>query len=92
MKVSKALKTIQSEVANPRSSGLPPADLACVPMPGAGLCDSCNFQRVVHNTRGSQFSLCRRSVEDPRYPRYPRVPVLACPGWERRQPREGGGD
>ncbi len=52
--------------------------------PGAGLCDSCAFQRVVPNTRGSVFSLCNRSREDPAYPRYPRLPVLDCPGYERR--------
>jgi len=51
----------------------------------AGLCDTCVHQRVVRNTRGSSFSLCRRSKEEPdKYPRYPRVPVAACPGYERR--------
>lgn len=51
----------------------------------AGLCDTCVHQRVVRNTRGSSFSLCRRSKEEPdKYPRYPRVPVIACPGYERR--------
>jgi hypothetical protein len=50
----------------------------------AGLCDTCVHQRVVKNTRGSTFSLCERSKQEPdRYPRYPRVPVLACPGYER---------
>ncbi len=55
-------------------------------MPGApnGLCDSCVHQRVVRNTRGSSFSLCERSRTDPDYPKYPRVPVLSCPGHERR--------
>jgi hypothetical protein len=53
---------------------------------GAGLCDSCAHQQVVRNTRGSVFSLCRRSRTDPAYPRYPRLPVLACPGHEPRQP------
>ncbi len=56
------------------------------PSPGAGLCDSCRHQQVVRNTRGSSFSLCRRSREQPEYPRYPRLPVLECPGHE---PREG---
>jgi hypothetical protein len=51
--------------------------------PIAGLCDSCRHQRLVPNTRGSVFSLCERSREDPAYPRYPRLPVLSCPGWER---------
>jgi hypothetical protein len=52
--------------------------------PHAGLCDSCAHQQQVPNTRGSTFSLCRRSREDPSYPRYPRLPVLACAGYERR--------
>jgi hypothetical protein len=47
-----------------------------------GLCDTCVHQRIVRNTRGSVFSLCRRSKTDPRFPRYPRVPVLECWGHE----------
>ncbi|HUR87243.1 MAG TPA: DNA-3-methyladenine glycosylase I [Solirubrobacteraceae bacterium] len=53
-----------------------------MPAPSAGLCDSCRHQRVVRNTRGSSFSLCRRSKEDERFPRYPRLPVRSCPGYE----------
>ena len=49
-----------------------------------GLCDSCLRQQLVPNTRGSVFSLCRRSRTDPRFPRYPRLPVLTCPGYEPR--------
>jgi len=57
-------------------------------MPGApnGLCDGCAQQQLVPNSRGSVFSLCRRSREDPAYPRYPRVPVLRCPGFEPSPP------
>ena len=54
----------------------------------AGLCESCRHQQVVRNTRGSSFSLCRRSREDDRYPRYPRLPVLRCPGHEPRAAQE----
>jgi hypothetical protein len=36
----------------------------------------------VRNTRGSSFSLCERSRDDPAYPRYPRVPVIECRGYE----------
>ncbi|TML26791.1 MAG: hypothetical protein E6G30_07890 [Actinobacteria bacterium] len=50
--------------------------------PPAGLCDTCRHQRVVRNTRGSEFSLCERSRTDPAYPRYPRVPVVRCAGYE----------
>ncbi|MEA2314415.1 MAG: hypothetical protein QOI03_1107 [Solirubrobacteraceae bacterium] len=52
---------------------------------GAGLCDACMHQQLVANTRGSVFSLCRRSREDPDYPRYPRLPVRECAGFERRE-------
>ncbi|HVR04556.1 MAG TPA: hypothetical protein VMS02_00855 [Solirubrobacteraceae bacterium] len=52
--------------------------------PPAGLCDSCSFQQEVRTTRGSRFSLCRRSRVDPTYSRYPRLPVLACAGYAPR--------
>lgn len=48
----------------------------------AGLCEHCRHQQLVPNTRGSVFSLCRRSRTDPAFPRYPRLPVLSCPGFE----------
>jgi hypothetical protein len=54
--------------------------------PRAGLCDTCAHQQLVRNTRGSTFSLCRRSREDPAYPRYPRVPVRSCPGYQQSAP------
>ena len=61
---------------------------------GFGLCETCTYQQIVRNTRGSVFSLCRRSRDDPEFPRYPRVPVLECRGHETRQngddPPEGG--
>ena len=51
--------------------------------PPAGLCDRCRHQQVVRTTRGSVFSLCRRSRDEPeRFPRYPRLPVEACPGFQ----------
>jgi hypothetical protein len=52
-----------------------------------GLCDTCVHQRIVRNTRGSVFSLCRRSRDEPEFPRYPRVPVLECRGHEPRRRR-----
>jgi hypothetical protein len=53
--------------------------------PPPGLCESCRHQQIVRNTRGSSFSLCRRSKTEPdRFPRYPRLPVMSCPGYERR--------
>jgi hypothetical protein len=51
--------------------------------PPAGLCNTCVHQQIVRNTRGSVFSLCRRSRAEPdRFPRYPRLPVSACPGYQ----------
>jgi hypothetical protein len=50
----------------------------------AGLCDRCAHQTLIHNTRGSTFSMSLRSKADPSFPKYPRVPVAACPGFEPR--------
>ncbi|HEY8770378.1 MAG TPA: hypothetical protein VIM03_07530 [Thermoleophilaceae bacterium] len=49
-----------------------------------GLCDSCRRQKLIHNTRGSTFSMCERSKTDPSFPKYPRLPVAECRGYERR--------
>lgn len=57
----------------------------------AGLCDRCAHQQLVPNTRGSVFSLCRRSRTQPdRFPRYPRLPVKECSGYERGGEDAGG--
>ena len=56
----------------------------------AGLCDSCRHQRLVPNTRGSVFSLCERSRDQPEFPRYPRLPVLRCPGFEPGRAEDRG--
>jgi len=58
--------------------------------PPAGLCDRCRHQRVVRNTRGSEFSLCERSRNDPSFPRYPRLPVETCRGFEERAEHRAG--
>ena len=51
----------------------------------AGLCATCVHQKLVHNTRGSTFSMCLRHHTQPeRYPKYPPLPVRACPGHEPR--------
>jgi hypothetical protein len=52
--------------------------------PPAGLCNTCRHQQIVRTSRGSVFSLCRRSRDEPeRFPRYPRLPVERCSGYER---------
>ena len=53
------------------------------PVPPAGLCAGCAHRRLVRNTRGSTFSLCRRAAWDPTLDRYPRLPVLSCHGHRR---------
>jgi len=54
-----------------------------------GLCDCCEHQKLVRNTRGSTFSLCLLSREDHAFPRYPRLPVLECQGFLARAERSG---
>ncbi|MGB2712100.1 MAG: hypothetical protein WBC33_11370 [Conexibacter sp.] len=57
-------------------------------LPPAGLCNLCRHQQIVRTTRGSVFSLCRRSKTDPAFPRYPRLPVAECRGFEARGEEE----
>ncbi|MDE3096037.1 MAG: hypothetical protein KGK07_08550 [Chloroflexota bacterium] len=52
--------------------------------PRAGLCPSCLHVRPVTSARGSRFLMCARAATDPRFPKYPRLPVVRCPGYERR--------
>ncbi|MGP0051887.1 MAG: hypothetical protein ACLPZR_24030 [Solirubrobacteraceae bacterium] len=60
--------------------------------PGAGLCDRCRHQQIVRNTRGSAFSLCRRSRTEPeRFVRYPPLPVQRCAGFEAAPTGAAGG-
>jgi hypothetical protein len=68
-----------------------PTTPARSPGPRAGLCDTCQYQQLVRNTRGSTFSLCKRSREDPAFPRYPRLPVLECPGYQASAAPDPGG-
>ena len=56
--------------------------LTCVK---AGLCDSCEHQKLIKSGRGSVFSMCLRHRTDDRFPKYPRLPVERCPGYERRE-------
>jgi hypothetical protein len=57
-----------------------------------GLCETCVHARVVPTPR-SEFVLCGRSADDPRYAKYPRLPVHACAGYEaaRNDPAPSGG-
>jgi hypothetical protein len=56
-----------------------------------GLCASCRLGQLITSSRGSEFLLCEKSNADgaapdaaEQYPKYPRVPVVACPGYERK--------
>ncbi len=54
-----------------------------------GLCATCKWVRIVRNRRGSVFYRCLRADTDPpdaRFVRYPPLPVLSCPGYDRRAP------
>jgi len=46
------------------------------------MCDTCAHRQVVRTGRGSEFTLCQRSKDDPSYPKYPRLPVVRCRGHE----------
>jgi hypothetical protein len=62
-----------------------------IPMPSAiGLCESCQFARVITSDKGSSFWLCRKSESDPRFPRYPALPVLRCSGYTPAPGTAGG--
>ena len=52
--------------------------------PVVGLCPTCTWVRIVTNRRGSVFYRCLRAETDPRFVRYPPLPVLRCPGYDRR--------
>jgi len=41
--------------------------------------------RSVRTDKGSVFYQCQRAVTDPSYPKYPRLPVLDCPGYEKKE-------
>ena len=51
-----------------------------------GLCATCRWVRTVTNKRGSVFYRCLRADTDARFQRYPPLPVLECPGYDRRDP------
>jgi hypothetical protein len=54
-----------------------------------GLCATCRWVRIVKSRRGSVFFRCLRADTDPRFVKYPPLPVLQCPGYDRRDPADG---
>jgi len=48
----------------------------------AGLCATCQYDRIVRSDRGSVFHQCQRAATDPSFPQYPNLPVLHCRGYE----------
>ncbi|MGE0362330.1 MAG: hypothetical protein AB7H93_10705 [Vicinamibacterales bacterium] len=49
--------------------------------PPPGLCAACRWRQEVAGARSS-FVLCRRGLDDPRFPKYPSLPVRACAGFD----------
>lgn len=49
-----------------------------------GLCLKCQYVRMVKNARGSVFFLCEKSKTDAQFPKYPAMPIIACPGYQKR--------
>ncbi len=52
--------------------------------PRIGLCADCLHSRQMESAKGSVFYRCELSLTDPKFPKYPRLPVLKCPGYERK--------
>jgi hypothetical protein len=50
-----------------------------------GLCGDCYHARRLESDRGSVFWLCELSRTDDRFQKYPRLPVLSCPGYDRKE-------
>lgn len=50
----------------------------------AGLCPECVHRKVIVSDKGSQFTMCQLSKQNPRFPKYPRLPVRTCPGFQPR--------
>jgi hypothetical protein len=53
------------------------------------LCFLCRYKREVVTGRGSQFLLCRKSLEDERFAKYPPQPIVRCSGFESSRPGQG---
>jgi hypothetical protein len=50
-----------------------------------GLCYDCRHMRRITSDRGSQFYLCQLSFVNANFAKYPTLPVVRCPGYERRE-------
>jgi hypothetical protein len=46
-----------------------------------GLCATCEHARHIVSAKGSRFTLCGKSQQDPRFPKYPPLPVVRCSGY-----------
>jgi hypothetical protein len=55
---------------------------------GAGLCDNCQYARIIKSDRASTFLQCQLSFTDPQFAKYPRLPVLTCSGYVKRTSTE----
>jgi hypothetical protein len=78
----------QAEVRGAGRDGSPHADRchpAAMPVTPVGACSTCLHQKIIRSGRGSTFSMCLRHKTDPAFAKYPPLPVLRCPGYERRE-------
>jgi len=51
-----------------------------------GLCTLCRHARALRSAKDSEFWLCERSKQDPRFAKYPALPRRACEGFEPHGP------
>jgi hypothetical protein len=49
-----------------------------------GLCLGCVHVRQIESAKGSQFTLCKLSDTDSRFPKYPQLPVFTCSGFQSK--------
>ena len=79
---------LRADAARRRPVGEPAGCGRAGPHRRPGCATAAATSRSSRTTRGSVFSLCRRSRDEPeRFPRYPRLPVHApAPGISRRRP------
>jgi hypothetical protein len=63
------------------------ASHAGLPEERVGLCADCVYGHSMKSDRGSVFLLCELSRKDQRFAKYPKLPVLSCPGYEKKPGR-----
>jgi hypothetical protein len=49
-----------------------------------GLCADCAHARRIESRRGSIFYMCELSATNPEFAKYPKLPMISCPGYDRK--------